>query len=65
MIGYLRRASNNDGNYCKYCIAFAISECFVHCRRKERESKSSEGAKAIDRCQRYQRDWSMSGYHTI
>lgn len=50
MMGYLRRASNNDGNYCENRIAFAVSECFVHRRCKERESKSSEGAKAIDRC---------------
>lgn len=42
MMGYLRRASNNDGNYCKYCIAFAVSECFVHRRCKEWEAEAGE-----------------------
>lgn len=50
MMGYLRRASNNDGNYCENRIAFPVSECFVHGRCKEWEAKSGEGAKTIDRC---------------
>lgn len=42
MIGYLRRASNNDGNYCENRIAFPVSECFVHRRCKEWEAKAGE-----------------------